>query len=773
MKLTIDNLDGHGVVDYSATVVSSKQLRIARQLNEPSVCSFTLVPEAANLPTPARHGQVIISDDNGIVLFTGYVATEPVLELAGQGTSGAVYEAFISAISDDVLLDLQAIPRTMYSYGQKAGDLARTLTQRVDPARVNTAGLSGTAAVGQFVALSGESWSNNIGRLASMARSAYRVVSGVLTLTPVGEVVHSISETAGTLQVKALQASMAKMLANDVTVCGQPEPGAYVTELFQGDGTTALFELTEEPFVPAAAKERPLVDLFQAPEINPALWRVEDPGSHLAITATGLTCTGGDGIEGNTVVSAIDEMEMAGSLMLEAGGVQLSAGSQGILHGLYNGVVELKNCFAGFRVSQANGENAISAVVNGAVSGGSFIPVAGHLYTLRLRTYAVEMQRVMQSYYSIGDSGLSLHGGTTADCGANLVFEVQDMTGGMSGAVTVLYDGFMSVAPPVCTYVALDSYNLQCSIGNIHIKQAGPVWVTSVPPGGTPGTRRIGTTAQGAECRVERTGKLRFYPTNIPQSGELITVVYRTKHQSVARMASATSVAQEGSNPAIPGTARWIGSVTSPAARSSADCENAALALLDLATCRAAAWTGSYTGWNLEAQSDIWPGDVLAVAAASSNLNANLVVRSVQIEVSCTAPELTKYTIHFANDWADDLSLKLSSHVPVAAWLPQQPETTVSVLANLLTLTVSSVSTTVIQISAGVTPPTGGGFEVRRRDWLFGPGTDSDLVLRSPVGNFSIPREAAMERYYIRMYDGATPPNYSRFSSAVFVNVPL
>jgi len=41
------------------------------------------------------------------------------------------------------------------------------------------------------------------------------------------------------------------------------------------------------------------------------------------------------------------------------------------------------------------------------------------------------------------------------------------------------------------------------------------------------------------------------------------------------------------------------------------------------------------------------------------------------------------------------------------------------------------------------------------------------------VNNFTIPREAAMEQYYIRMYDGSTPPNYSRFSSAVFINVAL
>jgi hypothetical protein len=78
-----------------------------------------------------------------------------------------------------------------------------------------------------------------------------------------------------------------------------------------------------------------------------------------------------------------------------------------------------------------------------------------------------------------------------------------------------------------------------------------------------------------------------------------------------------------------------------------------------------------------------------------------------------------------------------------------------------------------MRCGAGMTVPSGGGFEVRRRDWSFGPGTDSDLVLRSPVSNFIIPREAAMEQYYVRMYDGSMPPNYSRFSSAIFVNVPL
>jgi hypothetical protein len=94
-------------------------------------------------------------------------------------------------------------------------------------------------------------------------------------------------------------------------------------------------------------------------------------------------------------------------------------------------------------------------------------------------------------------------------------------------------------------------------------------------------------------------------------------------------------------------------------------------------------------------------------------------------------------------------------------------------LPNLAGLATSSVSGSAIQIAAGAAPPTGGGFEVRRRDWYFAPGNDAELVLRSPVSNFTIPREAAIEQYYIRQYDASTPPNYSRFSSAIFINVPL
>jgi hypothetical protein len=768
--LSIDNLDGSGPLDYTSAVASKTPLRIERQLNEPTICSFTLAPQFANLPTPLRFARVIVSDDNGFILFTGYIASEPALEVAGEGIAGPVYEAAVSAVSDDVLLNMQGISQMTSSFSLPAGEMAGTLTSIVDAGRFTLNTAQATGIVGRFITEPAKEWSGNIGMLASSSRNAYRVISNSLTMAPIGGNTHTLSESDGTLQLNKLQASQVKMLANDVTVCGEDEPGAYVREIFTGDGITILFDLTEEPFFPASSKTKPLIDLFQGPAVNSQLWQLQDPGGHVSLTSEGLTCVGGNGLDGETTLCANSDLELGGSLIIEANGLVLNAGSTGVLSGLYTGDVTIPDCLAGFQINQVNGNTSISPLIDGLAVGSSFSPVAGRMYTLRTRIYGKEMQRVLQAYYSVGNNGTQLWGGTAVPCGVNLVLEVQDMTNGVSMTPVVLYDGALAVTPSVGTYCLLNSTNLLCSIRSVDVAQDGPIWVTSIPPNGNLTTRRIGTTAQGADCKIERTGKLRFYPTSVPLLGEQVFVSYRTKRRAVARKANSVSVSSQGSIQ-LPATSRWLGSLTSPKPMSSADCENAASALLSLASSRAAAWKGTYTGWNMDAQGDIWPGDLLALDAESTNMNANIVVRSVQIDMICSSPQLNKYTIHFANDWADALAIKTSSTVPADVWLPQQPQSA-EPLANLSSLS-AFLSSGAITVNTNTAAPTGGGFEVRRRDWSFGPGTDSDLVLRSPVSNFSIPREAAIEEYYVRMYDSSTPPNYSRFSSAIFVNAPL
>lgn len=772
MKLTIDNLDGKGAVDYSQSVVSTAKFLIKRQLNEPSLCSFTLAPAVADLTTPVRNGRVIVSDDSGIVLFTGYIGMEPALELIGQNSAGAAFQVFVNAVSDELLLDQQPMPVLLAGVAPSANQSLQGLNSAIDANGFSFSLAQASGGVGDFLPDAARNWSANAGALAAMARSAYRVVDGVIIMAPIGSVVHTLSEENGTLSLSALEASMVKALANDVTVCGPSEPCAYVTEFFQGDGTTVLFDLTEEPYMPPASKMKPLIDLFQGPEINPAIWNVLGEGTRVSLTSAGVTCYGGNGLDGETTVEMVNGVELGGSLVFEAGGVQFGSVTQGVLNGIYNGGIEISNCVAGFQISQGSGTTQITALISGAATGSAFTAVPGHMYTLRLWVYCNEMQRMEQAYNSIGNLGPQTYGGMYLPGAGSVELELQDMTNGVPSAPVVLYSGAITNLTPVAPMALLNSANLQCSIASFEIVQQGPVWVMSTPPGGGQTVRRLGTAAQGADCRLERTGKLRFYPTSIPQAGELIAISYRTTRRAVARLANAASIAQESNGGLLPGTAAWIGTVTSPAPRSSLDCKNAAMGLLDLATNRGAAWKGKYTAWDMEMQGDVWPGDLLAVTSTSANLNANLVVRTVELELSCGWPGLVKYVIGFANDWADALAIKTSTAVPASVWLPQQPESTPP-LANLDQLTFSSITGSAITVNAVTLPPANGGFEVRRRDWAFGPGTDSDLVLRSPVNNFTIPREAAVEQYYIRMYDGSTPPNYSRFSSAVFANVAL
>jgi hypothetical protein len=69
--------------------------------------------------------------------------------------------------------------------------------------------------------------------------------------------------------------------------------------------------------------------------------------------------------------------------------------------------------------------------------------------------------------------------------------------------------------------------------------------------------------------------------------------------------------------------------------------------------------------------------------------------------------------------------------------------------------------------------PAGGGFEIRRRDDAFQPGQDTELVMRGSQPTLTFARIAASDRFYLRMFDGATPPNYSEFSAALILNLPL
>jgi hypothetical protein len=769
MKITIQGQD------YSAALDASNPLTIERKINEPSTCKFSFcLPANGSLAMPSRNQAIAITGDDGTLYFTGYVAASPMPAYAGLGLEGPCYRTNIQAISDELLLDQLLMPPSAGAAGETAAALVNALVTHSGASFLSTLGVSLGATVSYFAPASGAPWSKSAGQIAGQARAAYRALNGKLILSAVQTTVHPLNESDGSLSLDnlSLTSSVERALTNDVTVCGQHEPVAYVTEYFLGDGLTTQFYLAEDPYFPASSKSTIIRELFNEPQIDQQIWGDIGAQGYFSLGAGGLAMKGGNGIDGQTALTWLDPVEMGGTLLLEAVGVNLSVGSTGILAGLFAGGPEAACCTTGFQATAAPGTGAVTLqpFIQGSAIGTSFAINPANQYTLRARVHCPEPVRALAIYRSSGDNGQISSGGEWNLAPAKLQLEIQEFVNGVGAIPVALYDGSLANLPGVCSVVAASSLNLVGSMRALNLTNLGSGWVVSTPPDGGAYTRRLGTTEQAGECHLERAGNVIFYTGSAPMAGEQIAVSYRTVGRAVGRQvntASQQALVQSGMPPSL----TWIGSVTDPPARCSADCRNAALMMEQAAAGVTALWSGRYTGTRASFATDVWPGDALLLNAPSTNLNAQVVIRRVKVTYSASCPDVVEYAIAFANDWAEDLAIKTSSTVPADTWLPAPIAPTL--LANLTGLSVSTLSVSTVAVNTGITPPTGGGFEIRRLDFAFMPGEDPGLVARASLPNITFARETANDRFYIRMYDGATPPNYSEFSTALFINLPL
>lgn len=765
MQVLIDNQDGLGSVDYSACLQTGSASAILRQLNEPTLCTLLLLLGTTGHVTPVIHASLQVIGSCGSLLFSGSITSPPAQRSVGQGLSGQAFALLISAVSDEILLDANVSSVQTTLLGETAQQTWTSLAALSTSSGTSLSLATQVASASRFEIEAGARWSKLAGLLGNSTRSAYTVSGNTIQVTEFGETVHPVAAADAGLILDSVSVSDLRWLASDVTICGREEPTAYVTEVFTGDGSTTTFSLTEAHFNPVTTQKTSIEDLFQGTSLNSSLWSYSDAAAHLALTADGLTCLGGSGRDAETTVTSLQQIELGGMLTLEGDGVQITSGSAGSLLGLYTGSVTIGNCFAGFGVSSSTGTLTVTAQVNGSAAGTVFEPQADHLYTFRLRLYSPEVERVRQSYCYVGTSGTAMTGGDSVISGGILEFEIQDVTSGTPGAPEILYTGSISNIPPACVLGVLDSGSLSCSIKSISCIQASPLWVTVSEGGGTPAAQFLATAVDGGACEITTTGQLEFYSGNVPPTSSLIYVNYRLSARAIARR----GLVNENGSTLTP-TSAWIGTVTAPIAWSSVDCDNAAAALLNMASSSTPAVKGTYLMNFVPGAPNIWPGDALEIGPFADGSFLNAIVREVKLEL---LPGVPRVSVTFANDWAESVSIRLSTTVPENTIIPHQPLAIASALPSLSELTVSGVTSTVVTINTGVSAPPNGGFEVRRRDNTFGPGTDSDLVLRSSTSIISIPRLAAVEQYYVRTYDGAIPPNYSLFSAAIFLNVSL
>lgn len=425
-------------------------------------------------------------------------------------------------------------------------------------------------------------------------------------------------------------------------------------------------------------------------------------------------------------------------------------------------------------------QSTIQAIVNGVLTGAVIDTVSAHHYVFTTRLYASEIYRKQQTFHSAVHPAGSGRGGAAIDADVRVVLEVHDIDPANPGSLVapsiVLYDGVINGAPGFCNYALINAANMNCAIAFTRLIQAVDTEVRSALPGQSYSTRLVGSLSEGAECLVTKDPALLFFPQYVPAANELIEVRYRGLGRALARVTNPASIAAQanGSDDGVRGIVR---NVQVPPPRTAADCENAALAMLDDAT--GPGWAGEYDTWSdfLPGNAaDIFPGDAVDVTAGSRGATFRAIVREVDIEVKDMEGEHSGYNIRFADDVADPLGFAFAAgRVADLEEVTQASVTEVGTifLPDLTVAQITQVTSTTVSMDAGSAPPVGGGIEVRRSDSGWNPANDRNLVGRFSTQSFTAVRLSRVQDYYLRQYDASTPPKYSRYSAALHLDYPL
>lgn len=775
MKITIDNLQGAGAVDYRSWLDLSVAPRVERKLNEPSRLSCTLRESSVGFVVPAAGARVLLTKDNGDLIFTGYLREAPQCEYLGWGQKGPVYRYALAAVSDEILLDQKALGSRARFVARSAGSALKQLVEDVLPGRFDTSAVADLDVLPVYEVNPQKKFSEHAAAIALQARARYRAVNGAVEFSPVGTTIHALDESDPKFSAGGLKVSCPTSTLNDVTVIGLNEPQAYVRDYFVGDGLSQRFYLSQAPF---QQSRRALIDEKYV-ALDAATWEVSDPASAISVGAQALQVSGGTGRDGESTVSFVERIELGGALEMQHGDVTFSAASRGIIGGLYGGTISEAGCLAGFRVLPSGGESNIQAVINGTPRGPVVATTAGHRYVLTTYVYSMEVHRSQQTYHSSLHAAGDGLGGDEVAANVRVLLEVQDINpavpSSMLAPANVLYDEVIPNAPAFCSYCLVNAIDMQCNIAYTYVRHIATVEVRSALPEAGYETRLVESLSDGGECAVSSMS-LDFYPQCVPPRDLLIVASYRGVGRAVAEVVDTAGVAKLASG-TDDGVRSAVRTMQSPPARTQEDCENAARAMLDDGA--GGAWLGSYETWSdFLPGADVLPGDAVAVNVPSQNVVFDATVRQVSIELRDPANDRGVYRIEFANDLAQPLAREDAA---TGSFVPMQDlpvrlalgDAGSYYLPSLTNAQLTQVSSTTVQVDAGMALPSGCGVEVRAHDFGWGAANDRNLLGRYSARTFSLPRLARTQTYFLRMYDPtSSPPRYSRYAAALHVDYP-
>ena len=228
---------------------------------------------------------------------------------------------------------------------------------------------------------------------------------------------------------------------------------------------------------------------------------------------------------------------------------------------------------------------------------------------------------------------------------------------------------------------------------------------------------------------------------------------------------------RHGTDDGVRGAVRHV---VLPPPRTSADCEYAALALLDDTSSQS--WSGEYQTWSAflpGGAEDIFPGDDVRVNVPSMGADFRATVLQVAIDLCDLATENAKYTIAFADEATVPVSFAFGNDVsaPADTLISEVGSVGQKFVPALPSAEIVQVTSTSVGMDAGLDLQEGAGIEVRRTDSGWGMDNDRNLVGRFSTRTFSVPRLARVQDFYLRQYDASA--RYSRYSTALHLDYPL
>ena len=312
-------------------------------------------------------------------------------------------------------------------------------------------GVQDVSPINQFPVVPQHTWTEHAQELSTIARATYLAADGKLLFQPVGQASLTISESDPNFNPSGLTVLQPDELRNDITIIGELEPVDYVRDYFLGNGATLGFYLSQTPFSKSTVTV--FEEEYTTPTLNPTLWELSDPNNKVSVAGGQLQVNGGP-----VTLSYVEQIELAGGIMMQHGQFAFQGASMGSVGAIYNGAPSA-NCIAGFQITPTGTNCNIQALIDGAPTGPVMTTTAGHLYSFATQLFCNEAHRVQQTYLSSAHPAGNGRGGDAIPAALRVVLTVHDVDpsnpGTLAAAATVLYDGVLATPPGFATYALL------------------------------------------------------------------------------------------------------------------------------------------------------------------------------------------------------------------------------------------------------------------------------------------------------------------------------